>query len=431
LVGSTINQRDIAMNENDNVISIETPVNPLEQLLKTGAQQLLAQAIEAELATLLAQYKDETVEGLQRIVKNGHHPERSIQTGLGDIDVKIPKVRDRKKGGVKFNSTLIPPYLKRTKNIEELIPWLYLRGISTGDMQPALVSLLGEKAKGLSANSVTRLKASWETEYQKWSVRSLSQRRYVYIWADGIYSKIRMDDKLCLLVIMGVDETGRKELLAVIDGVRESEQSWTEVLNQLQSQGLTIPPKLAIGDGALGFWNALTKVWPTTQHQRCWVHKIANVLNKVPKSMQPKIKANLQDIWMAESRNSANKAYDLFVKNYAVKYKKATDCLIKDKDEMLAFYDYPAEHWIHIRTSNPIESTFATVRLRTHKVKSCGSRTTTLMMIFKLAQSAEKKWNRLRGFKLLADVIIGGKFKDGERIIQDQAEHQDVLIHQI
>jgi len=266
LVGSTINQRDIAMNENDNVISIETPVNPLEQLLKTGAQQLLAQAIEAELATLLAQYKDETVEGLQRIVKNGHHPERSIQTGLGDIDVKIPKVRDRKNGGVKFNSTLIPPYLKRKKNIEELIPWLYLRGISTGDMQPALVSLLGEEAKGLSANSVSRLKASWETEYQKWSVRSLSQRRYVYIWADGIYSKIRMDDKLCLLVIMGVDETGRKDLLAVIDGVRESEQSWTEVLNQLQSQGLTIPPKLAIGDGALGFWNALTKVWPTTQH---------------------------------------------------------------------------------------------------------------------------------------------------------------------
>ena len=419
------------MTENDNVISIETPVNPLEQLLKSGAQQLLAQAIEAELAALLAQYQGETVEGLQRIVKNGHQPERSIQTGLGDIDVKIPKVRDRKKEGVKFNSTLIPPYLKRTKNIEELIPWLYLRGISTGDMQPALVSLLGEQAKGLSANSVSRLKAAWETEYQQWSSRSLAQRRYVYIWADGIYSKIRMDDKLCLLVIMGVDDTGRKELLAVIDGVRESEQSWTEVLNQLQSQGLTIPPKLAIGDGALGFWNALTKVWPTTRHQRCWVHKTANVLNKVPKSMQPKIKANLQDIWMAESRDSANKAYDLFVKNYTVKYPKATHCLMKDKDEMLAFYDYPAEHWVHIRTSNPIESTFATVRLRTHKVKSCGSRTTTLMMIFKLAQSAEKKWYRLRGFKLLADVIKGVKFKDGERIIQDQAENQDVLIHQI
>jgi putative transposase len=419
------------MTENDNIISIETPDNPLEQLLKTGAQQLLAQAIEAELAVLLAQYQNESVEGLQRIVKNGHQPERTIQTGLGDIEVKIPKVRDRKKEGIKFNSALIPPYLKRTKNIEELIPWLYLRGISTGDMQPALVSLLGEQAKGLSANSVSRLKASWETEYLQWSKRSLAQRRYVYIWADGIYSKIRMDDKLCLLVIMGVDETGRKELLAVVDGVRESEQSWTEVLNQLQSQGLTIPPKLAIGDGALGFWNALTKVWPTTQHQRCWVHKIANVLNKVPKSMQPKIKASLQDIWMAESRDSADSAYNLFVKNYSVKYKKATDCLIKDKDEMLVFYDYPAEHWMHIRTSNPIESTFATVRLRTHKVKSCGSRTTTLMMVFKLAQSAERKWYRLRGFKLLADVIIGVKFKDGERIIQDQAEHQNVLIHQI
>jgi transposase-like protein len=376
------------MTENDNVISIETPENPLEQLLKKGAQQLLAQAIDAELAALLARYQDETVAGLQRIVKNGHQPERTIQTGLGDIDVKIPKVRDRKKEGIKFNSALIPPYLKRTKNIEELIPWLYLRGISTGDMQPALVSLLGEQAKGLSANSVSRLKASWEAEYQQWSRRSLAQRRY---WADGIYSKIRMDDKLCLLVIMGVDETGRKELLAVVDGVRESEQSWTEVLNQLQSQGLATRPKLAIGDGALGFWNALTKVWPTTGHQRCWVHKIANVLNKVPKSMQPKIKSNLQDIWMAESRASANKAYDLFAKNYSIKYKKATDCLIKDKDEMLAFYDYPAEHWMHIRTSNPIESTFATVRLRTHKVKSCGSRTTTLMMVFKLAQSAENK----------------------------------------
>jgi len=248
-----MNKRDIAMTENNNVISIEKPDNPLEQLLKNGAQQLLAQAIEAELAVLLAQYQDETVEGLQRIVKNGHQPERTIQTGLGDIEVKIPKVRDRKKEGIKFNSALIPPYLKRTKNIEELIPWLYLRGISTGDMQPALVSLLGEQAKGLSANSVSRLKATWETEYLQWSKRSLAQRRYVYIWADGIYSKIRMDDKLCLLVIMGVDETGRKELLAVVDGFRESEQSWTEVLNQLQSQGLTIPPKLAIGDGALGF----------------------------------------------------------------------------------------------------------------------------------------------------------------------------------
>ena len=410
---------------------MDTPENPLQELLKKGAQQLLAQAIEAELAILLEKYENETINGLKRVVRNGYQPERNIQTGLGDIEVKVPKVRDRKNEGVKFNSSLVPPYLKRTKNIEELIPWLYLRGISTGDMQPALVSLLGDDAKGLSANTVSRLKSSWEEEYKQWSTRPLDKRRYVYIWADGIYSKVRMDDKLCLLVIMGVDDTGRKELLAVVDGVRESEMSWTEVLNQLQSQGLTLPPKLAIGDGALGFWNAITKVWPTTQHQRCWVHKTANILNKVPKSLQPKIKSRLQDIWMAEDRKSAYKAYDLFVKDYSAKYKKATECLIKDKEEMLAFYDFPAEHWVHIRTSNPIESTFATVRLRTHKVKSCGSRTTTLMMVFKLAQSAEKSWYRLKGFKLLADVITGVKFKDGIRVTQDQTEEAKKLIHQI
>ena len=410
---------------------MDTPENSLQELLKKGAQQLLAQAIEAELAILLGKYENETINGLKRVVRNGYQPERNIQTGLGDIEVKVPKVRDRKNEGIKFNSSLVPPYLKRTKNIEELIPWLYLRGISTGDMQPALVSLLGDDAKGLSANTVSRLKSSWEEEYKQWSTRSLDKRRYVYIWADGIYSKVRMDDKLCLLVIMGVDDTGRKELLAVVDGVRESEMSWTEVLNQLQSQGLTLPPKLAIGDGALGFWNAITKVWPTTQHQRCWVHKTANILNKVPKSLQPKIKSRLQDIWMAEDRKSAYKAYDLFVKDYSAKYKKATECLIKDKEEMLAFYDFPAEHWVHIRTSNPIESTFATVRLRTHKVKSCGSRTTTLMMVFKLAQSAEKSWYRLKGFKLLADVITGVKFKDGIRVTQDQTEEVKELIHQI
>jgi len=410
---------------------MDTPENPLQERLKKEAQQLLAQAIEAELAILLGKYENETINGLKRVVRNGYQPERNIQTGLGDIEVKVPKVRDRKNEGIKFNSSLVPPYLKRTKNIEELIPWLYLRGISTGDMQPALVSLLGDDAKGLSANTVSRLKSSWEEEYKQWSTRSLDKRRYVYIWADGIYSKVRMDDKLCLLVIMGVDDTGRKELLAVVDGVRESEMSWTEVLNQLQSQGLTLPPKLAIGDGALGFWNAITKVWPTTQHQRCWVHKTANILNKVPKSLQPKINSRLQDIWMAEDRKSAYKAYDLFVKDYSAKYKKATECLIKDKEEMLAFYDFPAEHWVHIRTSNPIESTFATVRLRTHKVKSCGSRTTTLMMVFKLAQSAEKSWYRLKGFKLLADVITGVKFKDGIRVTQDQTEEVKELIHQI
>jgi len=419
------------MSQNNNIVSIQVPENPLEQILKQGAQQLLAQAVEAELALLLEQYQDDKVEGVQRVVRNGYQPERTIQTGLGDIPVKVPKVRDRKQEGVKFNSSLIPPYLKKTKNIEELIPWLYLRGISTGDMQPALAPIFGNEAKGLSAGTVYRLKQAWELEYKAWSTRALNNRKYVYIWADGIYSKIRMNDKLCLLVIMGVDDTGRKELLAVSDGVRESEQSWTEVLNQLQHQGLTTPPKLAIGDGALGFWNAIRKVWPTTQHQRCWVHKTANVLNKVPKSMQPKVKDSLQDIWMAESREAAYNAYDFFVKNYEVKYPKATRCLTKDKEEMLAFYDFPAEHWTHIRTSNPIESAFSTVRLRTHKVKSCGSRTTTLMMVFKLAKTAEKRWYRLKGFKLLADVLSGVKFKNGEKVEQDQAEYHNGLIHQI
>jgi transposase-like protein len=420
------------MNKDNNVVPLTAPENPLEQVLKQGAQQLLASAIEAELAELLEQFSHERLDdGRLRVVRNGYHPERMIQTGLGDIPVRVPKVRDRKDKEVKFNSKLVPPYLKRTKNIEELVPWLYLRGISTGEMQPALASLLGENAKGLSANTVSRLKASWEQEYLAWARRDLSHRRFVYVWADGIYSKVRMDDKLCLLVVIGVDDTGRKELLAISDGVRESEQSWTEVLNQLNAQGLTAAPKLAIGDGALGFWNAVTKVWPTTRHQRCWVHKTANILNKVPKSMQPKIKSSLQDIWMAESKESALKAYDLFDKNYGVKYPKATDCLRKDKEEMLAFYDFPAEHWLSIRTTNPIESTFATIRLRTNKTKSCGSRNTTLSMAFKLAQLAEKKWYRLRGFKLLADVIEGITFKNGERIEQDQAGYQAAFIHQI
>ncbi|WP_046007481.1 IS256 family transposase [Pseudoalteromonas rubra] len=420
------------MNEDNNAVPLTAPENPLEQVLKHGAQQLLASAIEAELAELLEQFSHERLDdGRLRVVRNGYQPERMIQTGLGDIPVRVPKVRDRKDKEVKFNSKLVPPYLKRTKNIEELVPWLYLRGISTGEMQPALASLLGENAKGLSANTVSRLKASWEQEYLAWARRDLSHRRFVYVWADGIYSKVRMDDKLCLLVVIGVDDTGRKELLAISDGVRESEQSWTEVLNQLNAQGLTAAPKLAIGDGALGFWNAVTKVWPTTRHQRCWVHKTANILNKVPKSMQPKIKSSLQDIWMAESKESALKAYDLFDKNYRVKYPKATDCLRKDKEEMLAFYDFPAEHWLSIRTTNPIESTFATIRLRTNKTKSCGSRNTTLSMAFKLAQLAEKKWYRLRGFKLLADVIEGITFKNGERIEQDLAEYQAAFIHQI
>ena len=420
------------MDNDHNVTDFHKLENPLNELLKQGAQQLLAQAIEAEVQALLEHFSTRQVNGKQGVVRNGHLPERRIQTGLGDIPVKVPKVRDRTGSGIKFNSKLVPPYLKRTKNLEELVPWLYLRGISTGDMQPALESLLGKQAKGLSANSVSRLKQQWEAEYEQWRKRDLSKRRYVYVWADGVYSKVRMDDKLCLLVVIGVDDTGRKEVLTVVDGYRESEANWLEVLTQLQSQGMTIAPELAIGDGALGFWNAVTKFWPTTRHQRCWVHKTANILNKVPKSVQPRMKESLQDIWMAETRDEAYKAFRLFEQRYGAKYPKATECLVKDKDEMLAFYDFPAEHWTHVRTTNPIESMFATVRLRTNKTKSCGSRKTTLAMAFKLMKTAESNWRRLRGFKLLADVIKGVKFQDGIR--ETEENQQDIAlesVHQI
>ena len=414
------------MDNDHSVTQLHQPENPLNELLKQGAQQLLAQAIETEVQALLDEFSSLKVNGKQGVVRNGHLPERTLQTGLGDIPVKVPKVRDRTDRGIKFNSKLVPPYLKRTKNVEELIPWLYLRGISTGDMQPALASLLGKQAKGLSANSVSRLKKQWEAEYEQWRKRDLSKRRYVYVWADGIYSKVRMDDKLCLLVVMGADETGRKEVLAVVDGYRESEASWLEVLSQLKAQGLTMTPKLAIGDGALGFWNAVTKFWPTTRHQRCWVHKTANVLNKVAKSVQPRMKGSLQDIWMAETRDEAYHALSLFEKRYGAKYPKATKCLVKDKEEMLAFYDFPAEHWTHIRTTNPIESMFATVRLRTSKTKSCGSRKTTLAMACKLMKTAESNWRRLKGFKLLADVIEDVKFTDGIR--ESEEDQQDIAV---
>lgn len=405
------------------VSQINSPIeDALTEVLKRGAEELLAKAVEAEVARLLNRYRDLKVGGRQAVVRNGYLPQRTVQTGIGDITVKVPKVRDRSGQAIKFNSTLLPPYLKRTKSLEEFIPWLYLKGVSTGDMQPALESLLGEGTKGLTANTVSRLKQQWETQYDQWRQRDLSKRRYVYLWADGIYSKVRMDDKLCLLVVIGADDTGRKEVLAVVDGYRESEASWREVLAQLSAQGLKTAPKLAIGDGALGFWNALTKHWPATKQQRCWVHKTANVLNKVPKAVQPKLKERLQDIWMADTRKNAYKAFSSCIEQYELKFPAAMRCLEKDKAEMLAFYDFPAEHWPHIRTTNPIESAFATIRLRTNKTKSCGSRKTTLAMTYKLATTAQKNWRRLRGFKKLADVIQGVKFKDGEPVRLDQKQ---------
>lgn len=356
----------------------------LHELLRQGARDLIAKAVEAELATFLAQYADHRLDdGRQAVVRNGYLPERTVQTGIGDVSVQVPKVRDRSGGGARFNSSLLPPYLKRARSIEELIPWLYLKGISTGDYQEALAALLGDQAKGLSANTVSRLKKQWEDEHAEWRQRDLVDQRYVYWWADGIYSNVRLDDRLCLLVIIGVTEQGRKELVAVEDGFRESADSWETLLTGLRERGLTQAPTLAVGDGAMGFWAALSKIYPETDHQRCWVHKTANVLNKLPKSVQPKVKADLHDIWMAETRFDAYKAFDRTLKRFEAKYPKAMACLAKDRDELLAFYDYPAEHWVHIRTTNPIESTFATVRLRSKRSRNCGSRATTLAMVFK------------------------------------------------
>jgi transposase-like protein len=351
------------------------------------------------------------------VVRNGYLPERTVQTGIGDVDVRVPKVRDRSGGGACFRSELLPPYLKRARSVEELIPWLYLKGVSTGDYQEALSALLGDRAKGLSANTVSRLKQKWLDEHRAWSQRDLGDRRYVYWWVDGVYSNVRLDDRLCLLVIIGVTEHGHKELIAVEDGHRESEASWYELLAGLRERGLRQGPKLAVGDGALGFWKALNKLYPDTAHQRCWVHKTANVLEKLPKSVQPKVKAALHEIWMAETREDAHKAFERTLKRFEAKYPKAMDCLAKDRDALLAFYDFPAEHWVHIRTTNPIESTFATVRLRTKRSRNCGSRATTLTMVFKLLQSAQKRWKRIKGFRKLELVVNNVRFCNGEQIV--------------
>ena len=367
---------------NNKLELVEITGDALTALLRNGAKALISQAVEAELAAILMSYQHEKLaDGRQAVVRNGYLPERTIQTGVGDVEIKVPKVRDRSEQGIKFNSSLLPPYLKRTKSMEELIPWLYLKGISTGGFQEALSALVGEQAKGLSANTISRLKTDWLREHQTWSQRDLSQKQYVYFWADGIYSNVRMDDRLCLLVIVGVTEHGQKELVAVEDGFRESSASWEEVLIKLRQKGLTQGPRLATGDGALGFWNALSKVYPDCRHQRCWVHKTANVLNKVSKTMQPKVKQSLYNIWMAETKKEAKKAFDNALERYGAKYPKAMECLNKDREELLAFYDFPAEHSIHIRTTNPIESTFATVRLRTKRSKNCGSRENTLAMV--------------------------------------------------
>jgi len=411
----------------DTVVELKKPEvvaeDPLMQLLRQGARQMLTKALEAEVDEFLERFdniRDES--GKRMVTRNGYLPERHLQTGIGDIAVKAPRVADRRKTEkkIRFSSSILPPYLKRTKSIEELLPWLYLKGISTGDFGEALAALLGKNAAGLSASSISRLKDVWSEELKEWQQRSLKGKEYVYFWVDGIHFGARMEDaSQCMLVIIGATKHGDKELLAIVDGYRESEQSWLEALSDLKRRGLEIAPKLAVGDGALGFWKALPQVFGETRWQRCWMHKTGNVLDKLPKNIQARAKEALHQIWMAETQEDAEKAFDHFIGSYEAKYPKAAECLAKDREVLLTFYNFPAEHWIHLRTTNPIESTFATVRLRTTKTRGMLTRDTMLAMVFKLSMSAQKRWRRLNRPERLGELIQGIKFVDG--IKQEEA----------
>ena len=397
----------------------------LSQILREGAQKMLQSAIQKEVDEYLQNRSGLVSEdGRRLVVRNGSLPERELVTGVGAIQLRQPRVRDKRRPEERevFSSSILPKYLRKTKSIEELVPWLYLKGISTNDFPEALQSLLGKDAKGFSPTTITRLKSVWEQEYEEWSKRSLKDKRYVYMWADGIHSNIRFNDnegrdsdekRQCLLVLMGATADGTKELIAVVDGFRESELSWKEMLLNLKARGLRYDPLLAVGDGALGFWKALEKVFPTTRVQRCTVHKTANVLDKMPKSVQPQAKRMLHSIWDAPKKEEALKAFELFLNTFEAKHSAAVECLRKDRDVLLTFYDFPAENWCHIRTTNPIESTFATIRLRHRKTKNNGSAKASLVMIFKLAESAAKGWRKLRGHQHIPELIRGVRFIDG------------------
>jgi transposase-like protein len=405
----------------DTVVEFRKPESGrdlLSAMLREGAQRLVAEAVQAELEEFLARHAEQrTADGRAAVVRNGFQPGREVVTGLGPVRVRIPKVRSRTEAPAVFHSKLVPPYVRRARSLDAALPWLYLHGISTGDMREALAALVGTEAAGLSASVVARLKGRWAQEYRAWRRAKLSAERWVYLWADGIYSGLRgEDERLCALVLIGVNERGQKKFLAIEDGVRESTQSWREVLLDLKRRGLKVPPRLAVGDGALGFWAALEELYPETRHQRCWKHKTANVLNYLPRAVQPKAKAALHEIWMAETKADAEQAFEQFIAAFGAKYPKAVECLAKDRPELLAFYEFPAEHWIHLRTSNPIESTFATVRHRTDRTKGCLTREGMLAMTFKLGMSAERSWRRVRGFESLAKVIDGVKFRDGVEV---------------
>jgi len=408
-----------------------TFTDQLTDILRHGARALLKQAVEAEVAEFLSQHAElKTGDGLRRVVRHGHLPEREVMTGIGPVIVRQPRVRDREGGAadpdrVRFTPGILPPYARRSKSLEMLIPILYLKGISTGDFEEALAALLGKDAPGLSASTIARLKEVWVDEHKHWNERDLSAKRYVYVWADGIHLQARLeDDAQCILVIIGATPEGKKELIGFTDGTRESAHDWRTLLLDLKRRGLAIAPELAVADGALGFWKALGEVWPKTREQRCWVHKTANVLNRLPKSQHTKAKRALQEIWMAETKTDADVAFDAFIESYQVKYDKAAECLEKDREALLAFYDFPAEHWKHLRTTNPIESTFATVRHRTIRAKGCLSNKTALALVFKLVDGAQKTWRRLDGHNQLPKIIQGVKFTDGLEVVVKPAAIQ-------
>ena len=399
----------------------------LDEVIHNGAVEMLKKALAVEIAGYLERHEtDRDKQGYAMVTRNGYGKERRVTTGAGELKIRAPRVNDRRLdedgNRQRFKSSLLPPFLRRTKNMDELFPVLYLKGISTGDFEEALEALLGKEIIGLSASNITRLKRVWEDEYQKWHKQDLSEKHYVYIWVDGIYFNVRLDsERQCILVMMGATANGKKELIAVEDGYRESKESWQTLLRDLKTRGLSVPPSIATGDGALGFWAAVREEWPNIDEQRCWKHKTANVLDKMPKSIQSRAKSMIHDIYLAETKVSADKAFDAFINEFEIKYKGAVSCLKKDRDALLTFYDYPAQHWIHLRTTNPIESTFATVRLRTKKTKGCGSRIATLTMVFKLVQSAQKRWQRLRSKNLIIKVLEGIKFEDGIIVKEDAA----------
>jgi len=414
------------MNETTNIVRLRQPDtidDPLTDILRTGARKLLAQAIEIEAEAYLASMRElKLPDGRDRLVRHGHGPERTIQTGIGPVEVSRVKIRDRgatdDADRIRFSSAILPKWARRTRSLDALLPILYLRGLSTGDFQEALAALLGTDAPNLSPSAITRLTGEWQAEYERWQARDLSARHYVYVWADGVYLQARMEDQAeCMLVLIGATPEGRKELVGFQAGVRESAQSWRELLVEIKRRGLAIPPRIAVGDGALGFWKALDELFPGTHHQRCWLHKTANVLNKVPKSVQPGMKVALREIYLAPTRAQAEVAVDLFEEAYGARYPKAVECVRKDQRALLAFYDWPAEHWIHLRTTNPIESVFATVRHRTVRTKGALSPTTARLMVFKLVMAAAKSWRRLTGENQLPKVIAGVRFKDGSEVI--------------